>query len=68
MESIGRGRGCARNDENLQTLSQPLLCSDDVNYIDLLNLINFVNNENIEQLTEEIAKFIDEKMNKESLK
>lgn len=68
MESIGRGRGCARNDENLQTLSQPLLCSDDVNYIDLLNLINFVNNENIEQLTEEIAKFIDEKMNKESFK
>lgn len=68
MESIGRGRGCARNDENLQTLSQPLLCSDDVNYIDLLNLINFVNDKNVEELNGEIKKFIDEKMNKESLK
>ncbi|XP_043599850.1 uncharacterized protein LOC122575231 [Bombus pyrosoma] len=64
--SRGRGRGWALNDKNSLPKPGGSLYADNMIYTNLFNLINRVNNKNIQQVIEDIAKLINE--NKENLK
>lgn len=66
--SIGRGRGWAQNDKNLLSRPGRSLYSDDIDYVNFLNLINTVHNENVAEKSEDFVKLINEKVNKENLK
>ncbi|CAL7950982.1 unnamed protein product [Xylocopa violacea] len=68
MVSIVRGRGWAQpKNDTLQKPGRPL-CSEDTNYMNFVKIINLVNNENLEEKTEEFAKLINEELKEQSLK
>lgn len=63
----GRGRGWLQHDTSPLRKSGNPICPEDDNHADIVNLINLVNDENLMEKIDDIAKLVNDKVDEQNL-